>query len=343
MNFKKVISVLLIMVMLFVFMSLSFATASESGTTVINFSTTPDGNKFIYSNNPEYIYGTSGYTISQSLDTSSNYDAEFYHINSSGTTLRFGVLIVNNNTGSASVRVFNNNSAWNYSGNVPNATASMVYNYVNASSGYTDYSIAGKGSKFICFTSAASGYHAAGKVLFKALNSNMYCKVVYIVAGSNETTNQTNAQNAPETTKLANPTSTNCYPYDARVSTVSGTSGTKFYLSYVSGSAPSNPNEYLAPISYPNPSRSLLQGNYGVTYNLTLTGASGKMLTIKPDWNSCTKDQCYVFHNGISWNTVTIPYNSTGYTFTLPSTGGNVNIKFILPGGNVGNVLFKIS
>lgn len=342
--FKKLLSTIIAVSLILNAFFITYAGANLANDSL---SFVQQGNKYIYSNNPEQLLyshllgGIGAYTISQSLTSNTNYSAEFSHINYTSNNLTIGVMICNVNSTAQTVRVYNNKYAT--SGPLSNYTsigASVETNYWNASAGYTDYSIPANKTLFICSTVVSHGNIATGKVLFKPLANNMYAKVVFVKQGSEASAISVGGitgDGAPQTTATYNTdTRSTTYNYSTAINK-------RFYLSLVSPTSPavSNSNESESPLYYLPNTNPTLMGNYGINYFITFQNATGKTLRITPDWASVHLNgytsQDYSIFNGSTWQTIHFNDNSY-YDYVVPSAQV---IKFILPGGNTGNVQFK--
>lgn len=354
---KKTLSLILSLVMLYSSMSMAFGAADQPNDP-LTFTRT--GNGYIYSNNPEYIEYkhllnnyTGAYTISQKLTKDKPYDAEYAHKNYSSNNLKIGVLICNTGTSTEYVTVYNNNYALSGS-SYQSIGSSVETNYWNGVSNQQTGSIAiaPNSVKFINYTTFSHGSYAVGKVLFKPTGSNLYCKIVYVKAGSTDA----QAQSVPQVTGNNYTQTTASYLTDTRAVNYNYQTASKkaFYLSLVNsatGSAVNNVNEYETPQYYLPGSNSTLMGNYGVNYFITFQYASGRTLRMTPDWLSAEASSLsYVLYyrdkngDGIKdWETVTITETAPGsnigyYDITIPS---DQQIKYILPSASIGNVYFK--
>lgn len=335
---KKICSIMLTVILSLLTFNSAYASADHSNDPLI-FSNV--GNRFIYSNNPENIH-SEGYSIMQKLDPKVNYDAEFYHWNYSGNTMRIGVIICNTNNTSSKVKVYNHiASEKTSSGQSPyNVTAKMLANYWNGKGSSKYYTIPPNSVKFICFEDVTNANLAAGKVLFQPQSSNLYCKIVAV-----KTTNINAAIGVP---KLPDAHQTAGYfMHDTRYAVYDYNKANhhSFYLNLYKavGNATSNINEYEDAIKLINGGTIHdLDGNFGITYYLKLKNCIGKKMTITPDWTSCHSNnsysQNYTYFDGNSWKTLYFSNNSKkSITIT------NENFKFILPGGNTANILFEIN
>ncbi len=355
MRASKILSKVIVVMFLTSFMSMAFAGADQVNDR-LTFSQA-SSNRYIYSNNPEYLLPehlgpsvTGGYTISQALVANTNYDAEFSHKNYANYRLRIGVLICNTNSTAQMIRVFNNNNANSGTYYRP-LGASVETTYWKASPGYQDISVPANKTVFICSTLVSHGQYAVGKVLFKPLSSNMYCKIAFVKTDDkvvNPTLDANNAISVPQVTGNGQTQTTAAYLSDARTATYDYTLETNknkaFYINLVvpTKQAVSNLNEYENPQYYLPNSRPQLMGNYGMCYFITLKNASGKKLRITPDWTSVhangTTYQDYAIYDGSIWKSIHISDNPGYVDLTVPS---NQSFKFVLPGGNTGNVYCK--
>lgn len=347
-SYKRVLILFLTMIIAMSSTMSIYAKCDESND---RLSFTRNGNKLIYSNSPEVFSSSTlnstygGYTISQYLTPYQNYDAEYYHWNQTGSTLRIGVMICNTNNTSKTVTVYSNNASaktTSSSQRGSDVTAQMIADYWNGTGTATTYTIPANSVQFINYEDVSNGRVASGKVLFKTTSSGMYCKVACV-----KTSNLNQAINVPKCTYTA-PTTTGVFDHDNRYAyyNYNTNSNHRFYTNMITYSSPAstNFNEYEdATYSEATGSYYDLDGNYGVTYYVSLANCIGKTMTITPDWDSLdfyniTRDS-YAIYDGSTWKAITIYDYQESYSFTITSS----TFKFFLPGGGTGNVKFEIN
>ncbi len=311
---------------------------------------TRNGNKLIYSNSPEAFTSSSlnssygGYTISQYLTPYQNYDAEYYHWNQTGSTLRIGVMICNTNSTSKTVTVYSNNASaktTSASQRGADVAAQMIADYWNGAGTATTYNIPAYSVQFINYEDVDNWRIASGKVLFKTTSSGMYCKVACV-----KTSDLSQAISVPKCTYVS-PFTTAVFDHDNRYAyyNYNTNSNHRFYTNMLTYSSPANTNfNEHEDASYSEATGSVYDsdGNYGVTYYINLANCVGKTMTITPDWESLdfygyTRDS-YAIYDGNTWKAITIYDYQESYSFTITSN----TFKFLLPGGGTGNVKFEI-
>ena len=136
-------------------------------------------------------------------------------------------------------------------------------------------------------------------------------------------------------------TTSGCFEHDGKnhSSSIDASTYPTFYLSEWRPNY--NINEYEnAATGYLG--NQLLAGNYGMTYNITITNPGGKRIRITPNWvsgNNYARIVLYTPSNG--WYTTTkIPSSQSWIMAT--GTGSTFSFKYALPGGNFGNMKFEI-
>jgi hypothetical protein len=115
------------------------------------------------------------------------------------------------------------------------------------------------------------------------------------------------------------------------------------YPSFVLSSwPPVNQNEYENGVD--TLGNQQLVANYGAVYTITITNPAGKRIKITPNWttgngNNYARIVLWTSTNG--WYTTTT-IGIGGYWIMGTSTSSTFTFKFVLPGGNYGNVKFEI-
>lgn len=111
------------------------------------------------------------------------------------------------------------------------------------------------------------------------------------------------------------------------------------------GEFPQSIDDVLA-VSYDGPANRAyyLDGNFATIYHLNMTNAAGKKIYIRPnDLRIRGEEARYFVYSAVEgWHDVTATYEKPALIETL-STANEVCIRFLLLGGNYGNVGFHIS
>ncbi|TYS25752.1 hypothetical protein FZC71_04220 [Bacillus subtilis] len=325
------------------FMASTVAIIPASATTYqLNF--TKSGGNYLYSNNVETILGSEvssspygKYTVEHSLSANNEYTAEFYHHNNASTNLTFGIAIKNNNTKSAQVRVLG--KAVN-AGSQTLDTATLTTRDFGNSTNDQYITIPAGQTVVLLSKDVTAPFIVDGKVSFVPTASNMKARIFYMKTSNY---NVNSIFGLPKQTTSDYQKVSGVFPTWKRYATVDGNIfyNNTFYLS--SYSWVGNQNEYDTPISYIG--KSNLDGNYGVLYDLQLKNAAGKRLKITPYLNE--KDpraagQLVLWTSSTGWYRTTSINHTSAIKYWVMSIPADQHIKYMLPGGNYGNVKFDI-
>ncbi len=383
-----IVVILLVIASMLPSMSVSAAFDSSKAALLPLMSTA--GNQYIYSDNPEMLWdgtttnpgswvnnfsGRSGaYSIEMDLTPNTLYDAYFYHINKTQSrNIRVGVYLYTA-SGSSTVTILNKKvlTSSTFTGSGDDALCASVETGYQTSTNYTTQSVTNNGI-FIADDTIAPLKLINGHVMFK-VSSSTKCRIVFLDATS--TAN-------PKTLGKALPMSsgvTGLFAGDVKYvsynyNTVSSNGSHGFYLALAGSAMGYNPGEYVAGSNTIN-SNNLLQGNYGIVYNMVLSNCAGKTIRITPDWDSIWNSangtwqvrESLAYCPGGSTSSWTykrihsvfegrdndpkspnynkkIAYTGTEPTYIdvpVPAGNNSYNFKFILPGSNFGNVYFEI-
>ncbi len=349
---KRIISFVLVITMVMCFLFCSYATTLPYDSLTM----TPGGHYYIYSNCPESVnssvLGSTGatYTINTTLTSGNTYDVEYYHINYTGSTLRAGVIVINNGSTTAQFTVKN----YAKTTRVPNgdrATHAYMQNSYQNSTNNQTYVLQPGESRIIDYveTSIPANNVGNGKVKVQANSSSLGLKIYLANSSASQSTIQSCARCSQnnDTTHT-----TGLFAKDSRsVSFDVGNSTTNsFYLAAYNSSTNTNElSDYINPygdVGTIGRGPSQLAGNYGVRYDVQLTNYGTKnKIKITYDYashgSSAVDLEAISFYNGSSWEKISLTNTSSGcYVYkSIPSNGA---FKFILPGGNCCNINFKI-
>jgi hypothetical protein len=312
------------------------------------------GIAYIYSNNPERIEITTGaYTIEKYLTAGSYYDVEFYHY-AAVANRQVGIAIQNKGSSQATITI-SASAARKGQGYI--AAAAVEQDYQN-NLGSTTKIVAPNGCQWVLvpLSGLAVGEYAVGKVRLQSNTANVVLRVVYGPAGDGALTSMSTSYGvAPYTTPTTSFSgqTTGYFTHDGLATTVDYALMQSFTLPGWDSSLfplprPFVRNEYEDALSIPTPhgaygpgstpSSIVVPGNYGMAYAVTISGASGKHVTITPKRYPATI-------------VVRVPPTSSWVTYTI--SGGDyppfsINsaswvLGFVQPGGNSSNFTFEIS
>lgn len=296
------------------------------------------GAKYIYSNDPESIEGVSlgstngRYTIEVTLQPNIDYHTEFYHLNVSGGTLRIGIAVQNGNSTSQQIRV--KSKAIATGGSPYSQIASGVTRDYGNSSNDQYITIPGNGTILLHYADVLGGNMVNGKVKFATGASNLKVRVFF--ARTSVSTN--NIFNLPRATSDGKQRTTGFFNYDTRYANVNASTVSNFYLSAYQD----NINEYETGTNVLGSQK--LLGNYGIIYDLQFQNASGKRLRITPNEQAHTwwTAQIVLWTSNNQWYRTTEINKSSSTKYWLMAIPADQKIRYILPGGNYGNIFFEI-
>ncbi len=342
------------------------------------------GNTYIYSDNPEMLWdgttsnpgswvnnfsGRSGaYTIEQALTSNTMYDAYFYHINKTQSkTIKVGVYLYTT-SGTATATIYNKKVvSKDNSSLTDDAMCASVETGYQQSTNYQTLNITTDGT-FIAYDTISPLKLINGHVMFKTTSSNIKCRIVFL-----DSTSSVNPKTFGKATAMSSGV-TGLFPCDVKYvsynySNVAPSGKHGFYLALAGSAMGNNAGEYDTGLNTIN-GNTELQGNYGIVYNMVLSGCAGKTIRITADWDSIWSSSsgtwcvCETFAycpggSTSSWTSQRIHsiYNKrdstntkTAYTGSeptyidvpVPAGDSSYNFKFILPGSNFGNVYFRI-
>lgn len=296
------------------------------------------GARYIYSNDPESIYGTTlgstngRYTIEVMLQPNVEYHSEFYHSNESGGTLRIGIAVHNGNSTSQQIRVRNRAIA---TGRSPYSQigSGVTRDYGNSSNDQY-ITIPGNGTILLHYADVLGGNIVNGKIKFATSASNLKIRIFF----ARTSVGTSSIFNLPRATSDGKQRTTGFFNYDTRYANVNASNINNFYLSAFQDNA----NEYEIGTNVLGSSK--LLGNFGIIYDLQFQNASGRRLRITPneqnyDWWTA---QIVLWTSTNQWYRTTEINKSSPTKYWLMAIPADQKIRYILPGGNYGNILFEI-
>jgi len=304
------------------------------------------GTAYVYSNNPEAVTG-SGYTISKYLTAGSYYDVEFYHRVLSAN-MQVGLAIMNRGASTATITVTAYAIQFNQDGKI--AAAVVERDYWNALNSKT-MTIAPNGAQWALRPNQTPNQSdtVVGKVRLSSNTSNVEIRVVFgpQLDGASVAMSYLPATTTPPSGEYTGQT-TGYFLHDGLTAPYSySASDPSFVLPGWDALLPTTRNEYedaqsgyvrVGPDGPLAASGVALGGNYGMTYAITISGASGKTLSIRP--KSGYSGTIVVRTPSSSW----VYYNiAAGGSQTLSITSGSWILGVVQPGGNMSNFTFGVS
>ncbi|XLP25586.1 copper amine oxidase (plasmid) [Bacillus toyonensis] len=335
------------------------------------------GAKYIYTNAPEVVYDNPNmgsnfdagkyayYTNERILEANQEYSAEFFNRNYTGSTLKFGYAIHNEDRIPQTIRIKNSavNAAYpvspDGSWDIMGITSSTIVKYGNSSNDQA-ITIPAGGHVFILEKEVEDTFAVNGKIKFISNTKLTLRQFVSKKKPDGQFPSPSEIFDSIKTPQVKNynkNTSTANYNYDERYAVIDNATTRSFYVG--SKTSKANPqshvgiNEYEAPIWYLGNSNPTLEGNYGIVYDFQFKNAAGKKIRIKPEIiseNDKPSDpekfpplaffsQVTYWTSGAWKSTTKLTKPDQYHYITIPT---DQHVKFILPSGNNGNNLFEI-
>lgn len=313
------------------------------------------GNRFMYSNNPEFLYNNMGtalgnlgnsnvdglYTVETTLALNQEYVAEWYHHVPTGTTTyRIGVAIYNDSSTPKSFRWTNAAKKYASQSSVTANVGAELFPayYKSTNDQYVD--VPANQTKVFFYDDVPVGNLSVGRVKFYARSTGLKARIFCIK--KNKITDANHVFRLPKALDSGNGVSSGLYLYDTRTLTRNFSDIHQGIKLSAFGAYNSNEYEPGQP-GYIGPQ--LRQGNYGIQYDISIPGSAGKKMRIWPtlDGSAAGPYGRIVLKTSAAggWYTTTLIKNTDTkkyWDFTMPS---DAKFSFNLPGGNNGQVLFE--
>lgn len=310
---------------------------------------TPGGTRLAYSNNPESVKSTNTkYTVQVNLVKDTPVIHDYYHHNVSGSAVKFGIVIKNTNSTAAKIRL-TKYAIKSSLGNTQTTSANMHLEY-NKSTNDQYITIPANSCKWIdmCTTTISTQYFVCCRAFITAASSGLISRIAY---GSSSCSASAvfNASRA-ESDGLKRTSAT--FRYDTRYANIDMDAISQFIICARNSSYLINKNEFAdssasilagadgmpAVGNDDKYCKYLVWGNFSVYYIFNFKNNSGKKITIKQN-ESMQKNKCLMQTDGKTWVSQEInQYNGLTLNISNIST-----FKFILTGGNFGNIAFYVS
>lgn len=318
---------LLILVMLFV-----TSTSHISAKTLsVEYKSIPG--RFMWATSPEIVRSKeASYVYGSSVNTDKYLDVEIYNHNYTGDkTLRFGVVVYNNNYSSVTLSIAGNRIATHNMlvGGEKEKLATIVEQVILPfvkGSGSGTITIPPKSSKFVMFTDVKPGYLVNGRVSMKSNKTNVYARVVHGPTYTDPAHyfTLTEQEQGNDFCGILSYIGKNAVISNAKI-------GDTFYL--FEHPKKNNVGEYDGVESAKSPGHSYCLGNFSMIYDLTFDGGAGKTLKITP--NTYSDGGRILFNNNGVWYSTSFNTSSNSWNIPLGSDG---DLKLLLPSGNYSNM-----
>ncbi len=278
--------------------------------------------EWVKSSNPEYVYGCS-------VNTDKYLDVEIYNHNDTlVNTLRFGVVVYNNNYSSITLDIAGKAiTTYNFlSGNEESKLSSIVYNVIlpfKKGQGSGTITIPPRSAKFVMYSDVKPGYLVNGRISMKSSKSNVYARVVHGPIS-------TNPSYYFSLTELEYGTDfCGILSYIGKKATIQNANvGDTFNL--FEHPIKNNIGEYDGVESYKSGGHDHALGNFSIVYDLTFEGASGKTLKITHPVGGRI-----LFNTDGTWYSTN--YITSNKSWKIP-LGSDANVQLLLPSGNCSNL-----
>lgn len=326
------------------FLLLSTLSSASAATIGLDFGS--QGIEYVFSANPEQILSTTGdhYTIDKTLYTGYTYDVELYHTNWSNQNKRIGVALYNPNSSTATITVnakaIGNSAAGEV--NELDVTPALVEQYA-LGQGATTISIPAYGYTFLMYQDVVNGKTVFGKSKIYTNISGVRARVFH---GPQSVGASTVFGYSRDTAYAPNLT-TAFFNYDGKFNntTIDASTYPTFKLSEWQPSL--NTNEYY-PYGGDVLGSNKLGGNYGVTYTINIKNGANKRLKITPYFSTAPAAAIVLWTPQYGWfRTDKLVNDNDGdpndqYWLMSLGTTNDFTFKYILPGGNYGNMKFEV-
>ena len=310
------------------------------------------GVPMLYSNNPEILdprkFETYGiYTAKTNMPNGTPIDAEYYHWSYMGSyqPMILGVAVTNSSKKTATVTVKKRGVGL---GTNPIKVSEQCYlNFFTAAPQETPVTVNAGETKLVVQDTLAGGTMINARYQLSADADGLTMK---LVALKQEVASQYLA-NLPRGIDDGAGRTAGLFNYSERTVPVDASALTNFTLcgnttklwKLNAGEYPQD--RYIDPLAVKDtgtaPYSYFLNGNFATTYNLNFSNAAGKTLSIRPnDWAVSNGTALYLlWTKDKGWFTAEA---SVAQPYTLDLTGDD-RVRFLLLGGNYGNVGFRLT
>ncbi|WP_165847791.1 copper amine oxidase N-terminal domain-containing protein [Ammonifex thiophilus] len=307
---------------------------------------TRGGDKYIFSNQPEFLPDRGGYTIEQTLNAGERYGVEFFHIiPPGGKTKLVGVALYNPSSSSATVKITGKVSGKDRAEHAIDLTSEGLVDFFRGK-GAGKLELPAGGYALLMVEKAPENFLAWGKAKLEVERGTLKLRVFHLDPSSlKEVSDQEIAAAAfklPRDREMDPGVTTGLYGYDhlRNANPIEAAELPCFVLSewlprYNLGEYDRAAAGYLG---YP-----YLGGNYGMVYEITISNPGGRKLRITPNWqadaNNYARIVLYTPKEG--WRA--LPGITRGQSWEIQMDDSpTFTFRYVLPGGNFGGVRFEV-
>lgn len=309
------------------------------------------GDSYIFSDNPESIPSSNGFTVQQTLSSSYTYDIELYHQNFTRSPKRIGVAIHNPNAASATITIYASTLGYIKTGASSEIalTAPLQLAY-QMGAGARTLSLPGRDYALLVYLDTPNGQLVNEKVKIKSSLSGVeirafhgpttnfdtpkrvfdYAQQVFGYSRDTAVGGQTAGVFSHDKLSNSTPIDASTYP--------------SFVLSQWHLPGPQNQNEYETATDVLGSPQ--LGGNFGMVYAITINNPGRKLIRITPNWghpdNKYARIVLWTQAHGWYSTTPLTPSDKPRYWLMATGTGAAFTFKYVLPGANFGNVTFEV-
>ncbi|MGO0122944.1 stalk domain-containing protein [Desulfothermobacter acidiphilus] len=304
------------------------------------------GNRYIFSNQPEFLPDRSGYTIEQTLKEGTGYDVEFFHLNPPGGQPKLvGVALYNPGPSSASIKIGAKVADSGRAREAIDLTSEGLVNFFHAQ-GKGELEIPAKGYALLLAESIPENFLAWGKADLEVERGQVQLRVFHVsqeaLKPGSEKDLAATAFKLPRDQDMDPGVTTGLYTYDhlRNANPIEASELPCFVLSewlprYNLGEYDRAAAGYLG---YP-----YLGGNYGAVYEITISHPEGRKLRITPNWqadaNNYARIVLYTPEKG--WHA--LPGITRGQSWEIQMDDSpTFTFRYALPGGNFGGLRFEV-
>jgi len=309
----------------------------------------------IYTNSPEeqkaeQFNGKDGYwTLDVPLSSNQEYIAENYHHNFTGLSgygLKYGYVVHNKNNHPVTIQILQQGKSFAEATEEGKPTQAIETELNFYKSGATSITVPANSAAFLIEQTVSPGYSQSMKIKFRAPSASNVSVREFIGRASTEPSDIYNTEKFYQWVENSSNQTTGLFPYSMVSAEVNARSVRDFYLGgipktrlYFDGPSKSyneglaNPDEYRPGLSGMRLSSKILEGNYGMPYELKFNNATGYNISFTP--HPTSPFQWFVLDTGSGWFKSEKILRGASYPIPIPANGV---VKYLLPGGMNGSV-----
>lgn len=315
---------------------------------------TASGYPMLYANNPEELKNSTFertkntrrgvYTAKTTLQNRQIIDVEYYHWNYTGMTLVAGVAVTNNSDTDGSFTVLRNGTALGTE--TLDTTEECNVKYLN-SEPMEEKTVAAGETVFALKTDYEKSLMINSRARIQANSPNLTVTTFVLY---DRTAGPSFVPNLPRAADDAKGRTSALFPMSERNVVIDGSNTQLFTLcgntartwTINTGEFPNDPNSAIGGINGNGRKdrAHFLNGNYGTVYNLEIRDALGKILSIRPNDPGVEAARYLIYTEKDGWT----PFvTSKDAPYQMPITSKIHDVKFLLLGGNSGNIGFCLA